>query len=114
MNNTANNYISSRIENSIIVRKSQSHNAWAEINFLAQEIISPKNRNIKYFEILSRVQSQSGETLGAEDFFSDLTDDLIIEIAKNQISYIQDLNIEHICSVNTTLSSLLDSDFLTS
>lgn len=52
-----------------------------------------------------------GEDIDSEDFFSDLSDELIIEIVKNQILYIQELNIHQVCSINTTLSSFLDDDF---
>lgn len=113
MNNMTRNYASSRSGSSVLVTKALSPDMWANINFLAQAIVSPKNKQVKYYELLSRVESQSGEDIASEDFFSDLSDELIIEIATNQISYIRELNLDKSCSINTTLSSILNDHFYT-
>lgn len=66
MDKMTRHYASCRSGDSVLVTSSLSPNRWARINFLAQAIVSPKNRQAKYYEILSRVESQSGEDTGQD------------------------------------------------
>ncbi|BCN23145.1 EAL domain-containing protein [Vibrio alfacsensis] len=93
----------------VIVTKGQQS---AVIEFLFQPICNLSESTTQFYEILSRVTSQTGETYNSQDFFENIGDDFIKELCLNQIISSKLLKIESTVSINITLSCLSDRRFV--
>ncbi|EHZ2493614.1 EAL domain-containing protein, partial [Vibrio vulnificus] len=82
------------------------------IEFVLQAIYNPSSKEIKYYEILSRIISSSGENYNNEDFFENIDDTFLKMIAICQLKEAKRLSINKPISINLTLSCLLDTDFI--
>ncbi|WP_237458092.1 EAL domain-containing protein [Vibrio parahaemolyticus] len=95
----------------VIVRTDAS---FVKLDFLFQPIINLKQRKVKHLEILSKVLSDSGESLYNETFFSEIDQEFIKMVALAQIRFYSKLKVRIPITVNITLSCLKDSFFLQS
>ncbi|TON63872.1 diguanylate phosphodiesterase, partial [Vibrio parahaemolyticus] len=66
-------------------------------------------RKVKHLEILSKVLSDSGESLYNETFFSEIDQEFIKMVALAQIRFCSKLKVRIPITVNITLSCLKDS-----
>jgi EAL domain-containing protein (putative c-di-GMP-specific phosphodiesterase class I) len=99
------------VKSGIIIKKGSTY---AELDFLVQPIVDTESSEIKYFEVLSRVSKHSGEQLNSEDFFSEIDDEFIKLVSIHQIYYFQRHGIGKEFSINLTMSTLLDEQFILS
>ncbi|HCG6606191.1 TPA: EAL domain-containing protein [Vibrio parahaemolyticus] len=95
----------------VIVRTDAS---FVKLEFLFQPIINLKQRKVRHLEILSKVLSDSGESLYNETFFSEIDQEFIKMVALAQIRFCSKLKVRIPITVNITLSCLKDSFFLQS
>lgn len=98
----------------IRIQSKYDRNQFAEFEFLLQPIFNSVSQDLMAYEMLSKVISHSGEVLENEDFFNKIDDDFIKKIVLSQIHCINHRNnIPNIViSLNLTLTSLLDTDFV--
>ncbi len=87
-------------------------NSWASLDFYLQPILSTSSKQARFYEVLSRVNSQSGEDYNSEDFFSNIEDDFIKQLVVRQIKRMYECNIPLKFSVNCTLSCFSDNVFV--
>ncbi|WP_185067085.1 EAL domain-containing protein [Vibrio ponticus] len=85
---------------------------YAAIDFLFQPIYCSRRRRAIYYEVLSRVTSQSGEVYNSQDFFENIDDDFIKNICLSQIKAAKTLKIKSMISTNVNMSCLDDDDFV--
>ncbi|WP_228012629.1 EAL domain-containing protein [Vibrio sp. OPT18] len=90
----------------------ENGDAFAFIDFLLQPIVTPKDGIIQYYEILSRVTSQTGDNYNSQDFFENKSDDFIKQLCLKQILYSKSFEKDIYKSINITLSCLSDSVFV--
>ncbi|EID4343326.1 EAL domain-containing protein, partial [Vibrio vulnificus] len=98
------NYSIQNNEDVFLVR---NRNESIYIEFVLQAIYNPSSKEIKYYEILSRIISSSGENYNNEDFFENIDDTFLKMIAICQLKEAKRLSINKPISINLTLSCLL-------
>ncbi|HAS6025777.1 TPA: EAL domain-containing protein [Vibrio vulnificus] len=103
------NYSIQNNEDTFLIR---NRNESIYIEFVLQAIYNPSSKEIKYYEILSRIISSSGENYNNEDFFENIDDTFLKMIAICQLKEAKRLSINKPISINLTLSCLLDTDFI--
>lgn len=98
----------------IRIQSKYDRNQFAEFEFLLQPIFDSVSQELMAYEMLSKVMSQCGDILENEDFFNNVDDNIIKKIVLSQIHCINHRNnIRNIViSLNLTLTSLLDTDFV--
>ncbi|WP_052810318.1 EAL domain-containing protein [Vibrio renipiscarius] len=98
-------------KNGVFVTKESE---FAVLDFLLQPICEPENTSTMYYEILSRVTSQSGEQFDSQDFFLNVGDEFIKNICLQQLKYAKRLQIREVISTNVTMACLEDGFFIDS
>ncbi|MCF7481930.1 EAL domain-containing protein [Vibrio sp. J1-1] len=86
--------------------------SYVTLEFLLQPICLPKSRETIYYECLSRVINESGETLNSESFFDNIDDEFIKTVFLLQMEYFSNIRTSKGIFLNLTLSSLEDDDFV--
>ncbi|PWI34899.1 hypothetical protein DI392_01060 [Vibrio albus] len=104
-------YFSTRNGNHVSLFQQSNCGCWAEIEFLLFPVKSLNPDRVEYYEIVTQVIEQSGESLGSVDFFENVEDSLITEITRNQLDYINENPNKYRFSINITLKSLLNYEF---
>ncbi|HAS6193147.1 EAL domain-containing protein [Vibrio parahaemolyticus] len=87
---------------------------YAAINYLFQPIYSPRTKRTIYYEVLSRVTSQSGEIYSNQDFFESVDDEFIKSVCLSQLQVAKSLKIKSTISLNINMSCLSDDQFVQS
>ncbi|HAS6232890.1 TPA: EAL domain-containing protein [Vibrio vulnificus] len=90
----------------------QSERAYVTLEFLLQPIYSPKNREIIFYEALTRIVSESGETLNSESFFENIDDEFIKKVVILQMECFSSVGLSKKIFLNVNLSSLSDDYFV--
>lgn len=85
---------------------------YAVISYVFQPIYSPKTKRAIYYEVLSRVTSQSGEIYSNQDFFENVDDEFIKKICISQLQVAKSLKIKSTISMNINMSCLADDQFV--
>lgn len=83
-----------------------------KMQFLFQPIYQPRTNTVFFYEVLSKVESQSGEIYANDDFFSNIDNAFVKLLAISQLNYVESLPISHSVSINLPLSTLLDALFI--
>ncbi|MBR9788995.1 MAG: EAL domain-containing protein [Vibrionaceae bacterium] len=86
--------------------------SYVNLEFLLQPIYLPKSGETNYFECLSRVINDSGETLNSESFFDNIDDEFIKTVFLLQMEYFCNIRTSKGIFLNLTLSALEDDDFV--
>ncbi|GHA32166.1 diguanylate phosphodiesterase [Photobacterium aphoticum] len=83
------------------------------MRFLFQPIYQPKTNATVYYEVLSQVESQSGDQYSSEDFFANIDNEFIKLLSICQLNYVANLEaLAAPVSINIPLSTLLDAHFI--
>ncbi|MCR9982442.1 EAL domain-containing protein [Vibrio alginolyticus] len=90
----------------------ENNDTYASFEFLLQPIYKPSSFEIVFYEVLSRVTSESGEIFNNESFFTSISNDFIKKISVRQINYFSKMELDVPFFINLTLSCLIDDEFI--
>ncbi|CAE6899159.1 Putative diguanylate phosphodiesterase [Vibrio sp. B1REV9] len=87
--------------------------SYIKTEFHFQKIIDIRSHSTIYYEVLSLLTHQSGETFENSDFFDSVDGQFIKKLSLIQLKYARRKKLPHPPTINLTLSCLEDSDFIT-
>lgn len=67
---------------------------------------------MNYYELLSKLISESGTLYNNEDFFTNIDDIFLKKLCLAQLDYLEEIKIDKVTSINVTLSLLSDQNFI--